>query len=79
MCGKDIQGMHLLIGAAIVGATYYRADWVLYLLGGAALLLHGFYLISGTDSKSGVNPQQKTLTARRARCNSCAASRLIFS
>lgn len=50
MCGTAVQRAHLyLIGPVIIAATYFDLDWLLYLLGGATILVHGYLLYNETN------------------------------
>lgn len=88
MCGKDIQGMHILIGGAIIAGTYYDIKPLLYFLGGAALLAHGYYLLTGTNSKSRApekqdffttTPMPKRSSQTHQQCSSCGLSIATFN
>lgn len=50
MCGTAVQRAHLfIIGPVIIVATYFDLDWLLYLLGGATILVHGYMLYNETN------------------------------
>lgn len=85
MCGKDIQGMHILIGGAIVAGTYYDIKPLLYFLGGAALLAHAYYLLTDSNSKSRAPVKQEFFTTtsmprpKQSQCSSCGVSVAAFN
>jgi len=52
MCGEAINWLHtILIGPVIIVSTYYDWKLPLYLLGGLAILVHGYYMHKGTSSE----------------------------
>lgn len=51
MCGPAINWLHsLLIGPVIIISAYYNWKIPLYILGGSAILVHGFYMNQGTST-----------------------------
>jgi len=67
MCGDAIHGMHaLILGPLIIASTYYQWDWVLYALGGLAIVSHLMMIITGTTAKSALKNIAKDATAAAA-------------
>ena len=60
MCGPAINWLHsLLIGPLILASAYFEWKVPLYILGISAILIHGYYMHSGTSTKKIAKDMQK--------------------
>lgn len=87
MCGTLVHVLHgLLIGPIIIASAYYDWQYLLYGLGGLAIVAHGYYWYSGRNFDTMFKEATATMPdpdrnlypsgrAKKSSCSSCSSSR----